>query len=72
GTQAAFISDGWKIHRGRGDIGWQLFHLTDDPGEARDLAAQHPDRVAALEAGWKKLDAQMSAPLWGGPARAAR
>jgi arylsulfatase A-like enzyme len=72
GTQAAFIEDGWKIHRGRGDTAWQLFHLAEDHGEARDLAAQHPDRVATLEAGWKKLDAQMTAPLWGGPARAAR
>jgi arylsulfatase A-like enzyme len=26
----------------------QLFHLTEDPSESRDLAASHPDRVAEL------------------------
>jgi arylsulfatase A-like enzyme len=71
GAQAAFIQDGWKIHRGRGDKSWQLYRLADDPGEARDLAAQHPDRVAMLEAAWRELDAGMVAPLWGGPARNA-
>jgi arylsulfatase B len=72
GAQAAFIQDGWKIHRGRGDKSWQLYDLANDPGEARDLAAQHPDRLAALEAAWRELDAGMVAPLWGGPARNAR
>ncbi len=72
GAQAAFIQDGWKIHRGRGDTRWQLYDLSADVGEARDLAAQQPDRVALLEAAWKELDAGMVAPLWGGPARNAR
>lgn len=28
----------------------ELYNLADDIGERRDLAAQHPDRVAALTA----------------------
>jgi hypothetical protein len=65
GEQAALREGGWKIHRGRGQKTWQLHDLATDPGETRDLAAQHPERVAALENVWKKLDAEMAAPLWG-------
>jgi arylsulfatase A-like enzyme len=71
GGQAAFIKDGWKIHRGRGDKATQLYHLAEDPGEAHDLAAEHPDRVAEMEAAWKEFDAGMVDPLWGGPIRKA-
>jgi len=71
GAQAAFIQDGWKIHRARGDKTTQLYHLTEDPGEAHDLAAEHPERVAELEAAWRELDAGMVDPLWGGPIRKA-
>lgn len=72
GAQAALREGDWKLHRGRSGPTWQLYHLAEDPGETRDLAAQHFDRVATLEAEWKKLDAGMAAPLWGGPARSAR
>jgi len=65
GPQAALREGDWKIYRPPAGKAWQLFHLTDDPGEAHDLAAAHPDRVAALEAAWKKLDAEMISPLWG-------
>ncbi len=71
GGQAAFIKDDWKIHRGRGDKATQLYHIADDPGEAHDLAAEHPDRVAKMEAAWREFDAGMVDPLWGGPIRKA-
>lgn len=71
GGQAAFIKDGWKIHRGHGDKATQLYHLAEDPGEAHDLAAEHPDRVAEMEAAWREFDAGMVDPLWGGPIRKA-
>jgi arylsulfatase A-like enzyme len=67
GGQAAFIKDDWKIHRARGDKATQLYHLAEDPGEAHDLAAEHPDRVTEMEAAWKEFDAGMVDPLWGGP-----
>jgi arylsulfatase len=45
----------WKVLRlpppfGNGD--WQLYNLAEDPGEVRDVAAEHPDLVAELELGW--------------------
>jgi arylsulfatase A-like enzyme len=65
GPQAALRAGNWKIHRGRGERTWQLYDLASDPGEARDLAARQPERVATLEAAWKKLDGEMIEPLWG-------
>jgi arylsulfatase A-like enzyme len=46
--QNAVLQDGWKL------IEWpergvrRLYHLPSDPGEHEDLAARHPERVAAL------------------------
>jgi arylsulfatase A-like enzyme len=52
---------GWKaatehgplIDKGQFDQDrWQLFHVDEDRAEARDLAAQYPDRVEELAALW--------------------
>lgn len=45
----------WKLYRlfHNGENGahqWRLYHLSEDEGERRDLAAQHPERVAAMDA----------------------
>ena len=36
-----------------GDHEWELYNLAEDRTETRDLAAEHPDRVAELAAGWE-------------------
>ena len=36
----------------QGEKRWQLFDLRTDPGEQTDLAARHPEKVAALEAAY--------------------
>jgi arylsulfatase B len=72
GTQAALREGDWKIYRDRAGETWQLYNLMADPGERNDLATEEPGRAAALEAAWRSLDAEMTAPLWGGPARGAR
>lgn len=69
GGRAALREGGWKIHRASAGEAWQLYNLDEDPGEQRDLAVEEPSRLATLEAAWKQLDAQMVAPLWGGPAQ---
>ena len=54
-----FYRDGWEIvtlHRPLTDFGdheWELYDLTDDPTELRDLAASEPGRVAELAAAWE-------------------
>ncbi len=33
---------------------WQLYNLAEDPAERHDLAAQHPERLAALVREWER------------------
>ncbi len=50
----------WKYIAGRGSGGWgkggdqsqpvQLYNLADDIGETRNLAAEHPERLAQMKA----------------------
>jgi arylsulfatase len=53
--------DGWKVvavHGPTSGLGnfdkdeWELYHLEEDRAEARDLAAEHPERVKALVDRW--------------------
>ena len=43
------ISDGWKLTE-RGARHFELYHLTDDPGERADLAATRPADLARMRA----------------------
>jgi arylsulfatase B len=72
GQQAALRQGDWKIHCGRGETDWQLFQVADDIAEAHDRAASHPEKRNELEAAWKVLDVQMTAPLWGAPPSARK
>jgi hypothetical protein len=47
----------------------ELYHLSTDPGEARNLADEHPARLESLVNSFNQLEAEMAAPLWGGPIR---
>lgn len=45
------LSSRWSIHETESGwklVGDQLFHLTDDPGEKKNLASQHPDVAKRL------------------------
>jgi arylsulfatase len=37
-----------------GDGKWELYDLKEDPGEKKDLAAQHPEVVKEMEAAYDK------------------
>lgn len=53
-----FVRDGWEVvtlHQPLtpiDDTEWELYDLTHDRTETTDLAAEHPERVAELAAGW--------------------
>ncbi len=49
-----------------------LYNLATDVGEMHNLASQHPDRVAALEATWHRWNAEMLPPAWEGAGPAPR
>lgn len=42
----------------------ELFHIGNDPYESTNLAAQHPDRVAALQARLEQLAKESAKPLF--------
>ncbi len=44
----------WKLVAAKGDQ-WELFNLSRDRTETRDLAGSHPERVAAMEKRWNNL-----------------
>jgi len=49
----------WKLVSAREDQDvWELFDLSTDRCERKDLAAQQPDRVRQMESRWKELDAE--------------
>ena len=75
------IRDGsWKLILGRGSGGWskggedgpdiQLYDLATDIGEQHNLAAEQPERVAAMKAAYEALVARgRSRPVSGQPAK---
>ena len=64
-TLAAFGPDAdWDPDR---DIGWELYDLRSDFSQARDVAAEHPDKVAELQAlWWSEAERNRVLPLMAG------
>ena len=64
----AVIAGDWKLvaPRGKGQ-GWQLYHVSEDATETRDVARDHPERVADLSARWvawaRRVGAEIPADL---------
>jgi arylsulfatase len=47
----AMRSGDWKATRLAppfGESKWQLFNMKDDPGEAKDISSEHPEKLQAL------------------------
>jgi len=63
----------WAIRRGDWKLVKQdleplaLYNLANDIGEKKNLAAEQPDRVVALENAWKRWEAELKDPLWTAP-----
>ncbi|MCZ6673320.1 MAG: sulfatase-like hydrolase/transferase [Verrucomicrobia bacterium] len=51
---AALREGDWKIVREKSTDSWQLFNLKSDISEANNLADEHPDHLARLEAAFKQ------------------
>jgi uncharacterized sulfatase len=59
------MAEGWKLQVNDGGApGVWLFDLETDPGERINLAAAHPERVAALRELLDAHNAEQAAPLW--------
>lgn len=52
----AYRKGEWKVLRlpePYGNGGWQLYDLSSDPGELRDLSSEFPERTAELASAWQ-------------------
>lgn len=47
-NQAAVRKDNWKVYRSKSDGKWELYDLSQDIEENRDVAVKHPDVLQAL------------------------
>lgn len=71
GYQQTVLHEGWKLIRsdqpdkpaGTGQKKW-LFNLASDPTEQRNLAAELPDKVAALDALLAEHNAEQEKSMW--------
>jgi arylsulfatase A-like enzyme len=65
GNQWAVRHGDWKLVASRIDGEKpRLFNLAADIGEARDLAADQPEKAKQLRAIWEKWNAEQMAPRW--------
>lgn len=49
---AAIVYDGSDARRSFDDDVWELYHVAEDFSECRDLATEHPDKLAELQQLW--------------------
>jgi uncharacterized sulfatase len=64
GYYRSVLADGWKLQVSqRPDKEW-LYDLGSDPTEQHNLAAAHPERVAALRAKLEAHAAEQAPPAW--------
>jgi arylsulfatase B len=62
GEKEALRLGDWKIIREGKE--WQLYNLTDDISESRNIATQEPARLQQMSALWDKWNAEQIDPLW--------
>lgn len=60
---SAMLNDGWRLVEFFEDNHAELYHLTDDPLEARDLAAAQPEKAAELRGKLKAWRESVGAQL---------
>jgi arylsulfatase A-like enzyme len=70
GRSIAVRRGNWKLVRQpeAGNTAFQLFDLSRDIAETRNLASEKPELVEELQTALTQLNAQMVEPLWGGRA----
>src|SRR5688572_7246194 len=73
GPQWAVRHGDWKLVVGREGSGKpELYDLSKDVGEAKDLAVEHPEKVKELQALYDQWNKQQAPAAWMPPRQAAR
>ncbi|MBG86794.1 MAG: N-acetylgalactosamine-4-sulfatase [Verrucomicrobiales bacterium] len=67
GNRAAIRSGDWKLlrnpRRGQGND-WELYNLSKDIGETKNLATTEPEIASRLRHEWEELNGDMIDPVW--------
>ena len=71
GPQKAIRRGNWKLvdfrdMEAKSQSGWQLYDLSTDIGETKNLAAEKPELVAELSKAWDYWNTKNLPPLWHG------
>ena len=61
GGKRAIRNGSWKMV-GQGEM-WQLFDLSTDPSESRDVYGEHPETVLELQTLWQQWNSEQAAAL---------
>lgn len=56
----------WRDFEAKQNSGWQLYDLNQDPGEQKNVAADHSQLVAELSQSWTQWNSLNIPPLWRG------
>jgi arylsulfatase A-like enzyme len=72
GEQRAIRQGRWKLVRANPGLRQELYDLSTDPGETRDLSGVETQKVAELEAAWQKWNQELEAPAWQPPQNAKK
>ena len=64
GASQSALVDGWKLNVSDPPGRNWLFDMQADPTERRDLAAEHPQKLAELQAALAAHNAEQQAPAW--------
>ncbi|MCC7373395.1 MAG: sulfatase-like hydrolase/transferase [Verrucomicrobiales bacterium] len=65
GQQFAIRQGDWKLVRGGTNAAAQLFDLSADPGESKDLAETEASRAKQLQSAWDQWNSELAPPTWG-------
>jgi len=49
GSQTAVRMENWKLYRKNPKSEWELYNLTSDPSESKNIAAEHPDVLKKMQ-----------------------
>ncbi|NJL30674.1 MAG: hypothetical protein HC898_03045 [Phycisphaerales bacterium] len=63
-SKHAIRMNDWKLVKEYGSLEPELYNLSEDVSETKDLAQLMPDKVTELEIAWNAWNDQLQSPMW--------
>jgi len=54
----------WKLIKESENQNWELYNISEDIGETKNLAEKMPEKVKEMEKLWEEWNSQLQAPKW--------